>query len=60
MKGDVSIGMREVTDRMTLGITVRVTGQRVYRLRMWLGVRCFKLGAWVIGFGTVNLEVRDG
>lgn len=60
MKGDISVGIREVTKHMTLGITVRVTGQRTYRLRLWLGTRLLKLAGRVIGFGTINLEVDNG
>ncbi len=43
------IPMSDLCGRITLNVTV--TGVRVFKARLWLGSRLFRLAAWVIGVG---------
>lgn len=40
-------------------LNIRVTGQREWAIRSWLGIQLMKLGAWVVGL-EVELEWRGG
>lgn len=54
MNDPIRVPMSSVTDRMT--VTVRVTGVRVWRARLWMAIQLFKLGARIAGVG---LHVED-
>ena len=43
-----------VRDRLTLRISLK--GIKVWRVRLWFGMRILKLAAWVIGCG---IKVED-
>lgn len=50
----IELSMPDLMKHMTLDMVV--TGQREASIRIWLGTRLLKLGAWVMGCG-VNVEV---
>jgi hypothetical protein len=43
------IPMRDIVKGLT--VTVRITGTRVFKFRMWLGSKLLRLAAIVIGIG---------
>lgn len=43
------VSMAELAGQMT--INLRLTGVNVFRVRLWLGARLMRLGAWVMGCG---------
>lgn len=37
-------------------LTVKITGLRSFRVRVWLGVQLLKLAARIIGVGKIEIE----
>lgn len=44
---DINVKMNRLSHDVKLNIRIQQT--RRFRLRMWLGVRCLRLAAWIMG-----------
>lgn len=39
-------------------LTIHVKGMNIFRVRLWIGMLFFRLGAWIAGVGSVKVEAK--
>lgn len=48
---EIRIPMASIAKDITLNVKVITTGERLWKWRLWLGIQCLRLGAFVAGVG---------
>lgn len=55
----LTLPVSDAVRRCTLQVRVRLTGQRLFALRLWLGTRLIRLAAFVLGcYIALDVEGR--
>ena len=53
VNSEINVSMQEVLAAHT--VTINVSGVRITKMRMWLGMQIISLGARIIGFGHIEV-----
>ena len=55
---ETEFDMKSIAKQMTM--EVHITGMKIFRVRLWMGIQFFRIGAWIAGIGYKTMDETKG